>query len=148
MATGQRLYWRCSGATTPYNLKSLHSLPALKNRRRLKPRPLPTNANDIRYDYVNEHGDIVFVVIRHNRADGKRFSQWTPSDNQWLPIGPTGTRPLYLLPSIGASGKVAVVEGELCVHAALAAWPSQVVTCWAGGTGAWQLSDWTPFSRA
>ena len=98
-------------------------------------------------------------------SKAKTFSQWIPApqpgihiqwegeriwievnqDDLWLPVGPLGQRPLYLLPEVLAStGKVAIVEGEKCVHACKGAWPNQTTVCWAGGTNAWQQTDWTP----
>ena len=54
-------------------------------------------------------------------------------------------RPLWLLRDVLASdGWVIVVEGEKCGQAAKEAWPDKTVTTWAGGTNAWQLTDWEP----
>ena len=113
-----------------------------------KPQPLPTGENVTQYFYTAADGAMVFAVIRRDYADKpKRFSQWTPADaGQWLPVAPASPRPMYGLPTLGDSGKVAIVEGERCAHASREAWPKQVTVCWAGGTNAWQQTDWTPIS--
>ena len=113
-----------------------------------KPRPLPNREIDTRYDYVDENGKLIFVVIRHDWPDKpKTFSQWIPTEKEgvWLPVAPVGRRPMYRLPDIiKTTGKVAIVEGEKCCLAAKAAWPNQIVTTWSGGTNAWDKTDWTP----
>ena len=114
-----------------------------------KPQPLPTGKNVTAYYYTTADPDeIVFAVIRRDYDDKpKRFSQWMPTaDGQWLPVAPTERKPMYQLPTIGAPGAVAIVEGEKCVHALKDAWPKRAVTTWAGGTNAWQLTDWTPLA--
>ena len=115
-----------------------------------KPQALPNRKTDTRYDYLDENGKLIFVVIRHDWRDKpKTFSQWIPAEEagSWLPTSPVGQRPMYGLPDIiGTLGKVAIVEGEKCVHACKGAWPNQITVCWAGGTNAWQQTDWTPLS--
>ena len=43
---------------------------------------------------------------------------------------------------------MAVFEGEKCVDAFVQAWPKSagLVTTWAGGTGSWRKTDWSPLS--
>ena len=115
-----------------------------------KPRKLPNGKNDTRYDYVDAEGNLVFVVIRHDSANGKRFSQWTPvegKDGFYTGNAPLALLPLYLLPRvIFGDGRLAIVEGEKCQQACAKAWPNQVTTCWAGGTNSWQKTDWQPLA--
>ena len=115
-----------------------------------KPRKLPNGKNDTRYDYVDAEGNLVFVVMRHDSANGKRFSQWTPvEDNNgtFTSIAPSSSLPMFRLLAVAASGdKVAICEGEKCVEAAARAWPNQLVSCWAGGTNSWQKTDWQPLA--
>ena len=139
-----------NGTGTPGNAPQ-RSPRARKEQPPPKPQPLPTGANVTRYDYTTADGEIVFVVIRRNKPNGKKadknpFSQWTPAqDGQWLPVGSVGIKPMYQLPFVGTGGKVAIVEGEKCVHAVKSIWPKRIVTTWAGGTNAWQQTDWTPW---
>ena len=111
-----------------------------------KAQRLPSGPNVTVYHYTDADGQPVFAVVRRDTADGKSFSQWTPHTEPglWLPKAPESPKPLYRLPEVAAStGKVAIVEGEKCVEAAKRAWPNQTVTCWAGGTNAWQQTDWS-----
>ena len=91
----------------------------------------------------------MFAVIRRERANGKTFSQWTPvpesgKEGAWLPVAPSSNRPMYFLPDVlRSTGSIGIVEGEKCAHALRDAWPNKPVTTWAGGTNAWQLTDWT-----
>ena len=115
-----------------------------------KPQRLPNRETDTRYDYVDENGKLRFVVIRHDwPGKAKAFSQWIPSDEDgaWLPTAPTGQRPLFRLPdALKTTGSVGITEGEKCCQALRDAWPNKAVTTWAGGTNAWQLTDWTPLA--
>ena len=114
-----------------------------------KPQPLPSGNGVTVYHYHDASGEPVFAVVRRDRPDGtKTFSQWTPDGNGlWLPVAPPPPMPLYLLPElVNTTGKVVVVEGELCCHAAKGAWPKQTVTCWAGGTNSWDKADWSPIA--
>ena len=110
-----------------------------------KPQPLPKDGNGVTvYRYYFADGKDAFAVVRRDRDDGKRFSQWTPvGDGKWLSRGMPANRPLYRLPDLKGAAKVVVVEGEKCVHAILKAWPKQNVTTWAGGTNAWKKTDWS-----
>ena len=116
-----------------------------------EPQPLPRGRTLEVYIYQNADGTLTFAVIRRPKpGGGKKFSQWTPVDIEqdlWIPKALEGGRPLYRLPELVASeGVVAVVEGEKCVAACLRAWPDQPVTTWAGGTNAWQQTDWAPLA--
>ena len=126
-----------------------------------KPQPLPSGNGVTVYHYTDANWEPILAVVRRDRQDGKSFSQWTPDPNNnelWIPRTATPPFPLYGLASIvGERGdksakllpkvaKVGIVEGEKCVHACRAAWPNQTTTCWAGGTNAWDKSDWLPLS--
>lgn len=116
------------------------------------PQPLPSGRNTTIYRYTDANGDDVLAVVRRDMASGKRISQWRPADGGWIAKGVPGNvkLPLYRLPALLAvppDQGVVVVEGEKCVHACLDLWPEQPVTTWAGGTKAWQRSDWTPLAN-
>ena len=117
-----------------------------------KPQPIPTGPGLRHWTYTDQNGTPVMVSLRRDTATGKRFSQWTPTGDGWVPENPgvEGAAPLYRLPTIMAStGAVSVVEGEKCVDACLAAWPhAQAVTTWIGGGGAWRNTDWYPAVRS
>ena len=83
-----------------------------------EPQSLPSGPDITQYRYDNAAGEAVFVAVRRDRADGKRFSQWTPAaeEGKWLPVGLSDNRPLWLLRDVLAGdGWVIVVEGEKCV---------------------------------
>ena len=84
--------------------------------------------------------------MRHEpQGKAKRFSQWTPTDDGlWVDRNPLKTLPLYRLPQIMGADKVVVVEGEKCVDAVRAAWPDVAVTTYAGGSGSWRKTGWSP----
>ena len=118
-----------------------------------RPQPLPSGAGGTQFFYHNAAGAVAFVVVRRDTADDKTFSQWTPADDDdlYLPKGPKGKRSLYGLPGLLATDEdvpVAVFEGEKCVDAFVQAWPKSagLVTTWAGGTGSWRKTDWSPLS--
>ena len=113
-----------------------------------KPRKLPDGPHDTvsLYQYVDL--SIAFASVRHEPpGKAKRFSQWTPTDDGlWLDRNPLKSLPLFRLPQIVDAEKVVVVEGEKCVHAVLDAWPEMAVTTYAGGSGSWRKTDWTPLA--
>ena len=113
-----------------------------------KPRVLPSGPHDIVYLYHYIDGSIAFASVRHEpQGKAKRFSQWTPAaGGLWLNRNPLKSLPLYRLPQIKDANKVVVVEGEKCVAAVLEAWPNMAVTTFAGGSGSWRKSDWTPLA--
>ena len=113
-----------------------------------KPRKLPDGPHDTISLYHFVDGSIAFASVRHEPPDRKkRFSQWTPADGGlWFDKNPLKTLPLYRLPQIADANKIVIVEGEKCVRAVLAAWPNRAVTTFAGGSGSWRKSDWTPLA--
>ena len=109
------------------------------------PRPLPGGPGVTSWVYTDADGDPLMAVVRRDTREGKRITQWTRRGGGWVPEGLKGKRPLYRLHKLPSEGGVAVVEGEKCVDACLAAWPDrQQVTTWSGGTNAWRKTDWTP----
>ena len=97
------------------------------------------------WHYHDADGNVAFAVQRRDTPEGKRFIQWTPDGAGWIPKAPQGKKPLYGLPAIlKSTGRVAVVEGEKCADACRKAYPSQTVTTWAGGSNAWNRTDWQP----
>ena len=112
--------------------------------------------------YTDAEGTPVLAVVRKDTGPQdpetgktpKTFRQFTPAPDApglWIAKGIEYARPLYRLPEILAApvdAKIRVVEGEKCVEAALAAWPSQPVTCWSGGANTqWERTDWRPLAR-
>ena len=92
-------------------------------------------------------GGILYAMASQTRHSASGYRTRITESGAWLPTAPKGKLPMYGLPNIAdTTGKVAIVEGEKCVHAAKGAWPRQTVTCWAGGTPAWDKTDWTPLA--
>ena len=97
------------------------------------------------YHYEDADGKAAFAVVRKDGKGGKSFSQWTPSGDGWLPVGPKGQRPLYRLPELLEwDGKVVIVEGEKCVEAAKTEFPTNFFTTFSGGSAAWKHTDFSP----
>ena len=139
-------------ATTNTTARPKTQQPRSKSSANPKRRKTLPSGGNIRatYRYWDELGEcIVFAVqrIEEEGDDGKlhkRFWQWTPDPDGWIPKGPKGNRPLWRLPEIIASDdNVLVVEGEKCVEAVLRAWPDRAVTTWAGGTQVWRKTNWS-----
>ena len=132
-----------NGASDSGVTRQPSSVPAVTASTPPKPQALPSGPDIQHWTYCDKDGQVVFQVVR---SPGKRFSQWTPvAAGLYISRGPTGLKPLYFLPDIlKSTGTVAIVEGEKCADAARAAWPTQVVTTWAGGALNWAKTDWTP----
>ena len=113
------------------------------------PAALPTGEDVTLYQYQHADGSEAFVVVRRDRPGGnKKFSQRTPVGGglyafQGYVDGPL---PLYRLPQIMGAEKVVVVEGEKCVRAVLSSWAHVAITTYAGGSGSWRKTDWTPLA--
>ena len=114
---------------------------------------LPAGPGVSRYDYRDEEGELVGVVIREDSGDVKRIRPFVSAEDDgsggWIQGGMPAPRPLYRLPELAqAAAAVAVVEGEKCVEACLRAWPGKpAVTTWAHGTGSWRQTDWSPLAE-
>ena len=131
--------------------------PPIQRRPDPKPEPEPAEPRALPsgkpywppHIYTDAEGNRVLAVVRRDKgldgAGGKTFSQYTPAgDDLWVPGGLKRNRPLFRLPRLSEQGRVLVVEGEKCVMACEKAWPTQIVTTWAGGSKAWQKTDWEP----
>ena len=117
-----------------------------------EPQPLPEGHNVQSWTYHQADGTVLFAVVRRDTKRGKKVTQWTPHGGGWIPKGPpagAGPKPLYNLADLAdlpPDRKIGVVEGEKCADAFHKAWPTAPVTTWAGGTGAWERTDWTPLA--
>ena len=112
--------------------------------------------------YHDSDGKLVFVVCRYesftekqqkaataSKTPYRKCDMWTPEGKGWIAKGPPGNykRPLWRLAKLMAAPKdqqVWLVEGEKCVQSAEKAFPQAIVTTWAGGTGAWDKTDFSP----
>ena len=110
------------------------------------PGPLPTGPGVTIYRYQSSSGAEVLAAVRRDTGDSKKFSQWIPKGDGWIPSGLSGAKPLYRLPVLLAAKdqRVVIVEGEKCVHAAEKVFTGVVFTTWAGGSKATKAVDWTP----
>ena len=119
-------------------------------RKRPVPRALPSGKSITIYHYEDAEGAAAFAVVRKDTSKGKDITQWTPSGEKglWEPSGYKGQRPLYRLPELleSDSKKVVIVEGEKCVEAGKAAFPTNFFTTFAGGSGAWSKTDYSPLA--
>ena len=109
------------------------------------------------YIYTDAAGAPILAVVRKdlrkNPKTGKTdktFIQFTPAPGApglWIPHGIEVDRPLFLLSKIVAAREdqeITITEGEKCALACETAWPDQIVTCWPGGAGAWDKTNYEP----
>lgn len=113
------------------------------------PKPLPRGWQ--RWIYRDADGGTVFAVVRRDHRTGKDIRQWTPHPDGggWIPKGPKGLAPIYDLPELlvtDPASTLVIVEGEKCMDAARDEFPGQFFTTWAGGTNAWDRTDWSPLA--
>lgn len=111
-----------------------------------KPSRGPGDLEDT-YDYVDEHGFLVFQVLRYRDSEGKKtFRQRQPDGDGWSWSTSGLEKPLYRLPEVLAAAAsnqiVVVVEGEKDVHAVEAA--GYVATTNPGGAGGPNQQKWLP----
>ncbi len=113
---------------------------------------LPPHHNG-RYEYHDVESELRFVVQRYEKNGDKFFGQYIPIQAEngkkgWIKsLRIDGLRPLYRLPELlGRDPRhpVMVVEGEKCVEAMLKKLTEEFPITWAGGTNAWQKTDWSP----
>ena len=130
----------------PADLQVVVERPA-KNRDH-KPRQLQNGPGEQSWIYTDAAGAPLMAAVRSDYTTqdgkpGKKFGQWTPKGDGWIPIGmPKGKpKPLYRLPELAANpeARVVVVEGEKCVDAWRRVWPERLVTTWPGGCDQWHL---------
>ena len=113
---------------------------------------LPSHHNGS-YEYYDATGDLCFVIQRYEKDGKKSVYPFTPSKDErgnrcWLKsLQLDGPRPVYRLPELfkrDRSLPVMVVEGEKCVEAVRQESKIAFPITWAGGTNAWQKTDWSP----
>ena len=93
-----------------------------------------------------------FVVQRYQIEGKKTFGQYTRAAKKgvkgWLKtLAMDKDRPLYRLREVLDAPKdrqIMVTEGEKCAEAVAENSKKALPTCWAGGTGAWRKTDWSP----
>ena len=70
---------------------------------------LPAGPGVSRYDYRDEEGELVGVVIREDSGDGKRIRPFVPAEDDgsggWIQGGMPAPRPLYRLPELAADAE-------------------------------------------
>ena len=96
--------------------------------------------------YRTADGGRAFLVARWDKPDGgKELRPVTWNGRRWQMRAMPESRPLFKLPELApASDKpVLIVEGEKCADAAATVFPDHVTTTWAGGSGAWDQTDWS-----
>jgi hypothetical protein len=100
------------------------------NNARLAPKPVVVTE----YDYTDEHGTLLFQVLR---LDPKGFRQRKPDGSGGFIFNLSGVRRvLYRLPDVGAANEVLVLEGEKdCDNGRKL---GVVATCNPGGAGKWK----------
>lgn len=104
-----------------------------------------------KYIYRYADGMGAFVVYRVEKPDAKKsFVQFVSRDGKTLSAGGhPSPRPLFDLPSIVSkpAAPVLVVEGEKALYGAQKYLPDGwLVTTWAGGANAWNMTDWAPLA--
>ena len=122
------------------------------------PKPDARLLGRIWFDYVDQHGKLLFYQRRFEKADGKSFAQLTygtlikngSSVIGWHPKGPPQPFPLYRLDRLmkaDPNSEVIVVEGEGKCQAAERMFPDKIVASWLNGANSVLLSDWSPLRR-
>ena len=99
-------------------------------------------------------GEFAFYVVRWEPKDPNEpkivrpvtWCRFPDGRERWALKAMPASRPLYSLPAIIRSPDkpVVVTEGEKCSDAAADVFLDHAVTTWAGGSRAWQETDWTP----
>jgi hypothetical protein len=137
---GQGAVVRChAGCTAQSIVEALElTLADLFDQPRTGGDPLPAVCAEVRYPYVDEHGQLLFEVVR---KPGKQFRQRVPDGaGGWVwKLGDT-RRVLYHLPevleAVAAGRTVHVVEGEKDTDRLRSL--GLVATCNPGGAGKWR----------
>ena len=102
---------------------------------------------DASWTYSDAKGKPIGMACRFNKPKGHKVVipySWDGRQWQWQAM--PEPRPLYNLPAIlGDPARVVIItEGEKAATAAALLFPESFVTTWAGGSGSWRLTDWTP----
>jgi putative DNA primase/helicase len=130
-------------------------LPAPKRERRAAepeypPDAIPDDAPDLtrRPDFIGatvyRYGSAFAVV----RTPDKSFHQFTWRRGKWWGKAFPAPRPMYNVADLltRTDKAVLIVEGEKCVEAARDILSSYVIVTWAGGSNAWDKTDWKPLA--
>ena len=105
----------------------------------------PTNV----WTYHTANGSRAFLVARWDKPDGgKEIRPVTWTGLWWECRAMLKPQPPYKLPELlsQAEKPVLIVEGEKCADAAATVFPDHVTTTWAGGSSAWDKTDWSPLA--
>ena len=99
------------------------------------------------WTYLTADGGVAFHVARWENEDPhgrKVIRPATWNGTRWVLKAMPKPRPLFDLPTVleGPTKSVVVAEGERCVDAAARVFPDHSATTWAGGSSAWELTDW------
>lgn len=107
-----------------------------------------------RYIYSLPDGRLAFIIVREDKADGKRFCQWsmvrTDEHIQWVRKGwDFSPRPLYGIDRLKSNpGRpIVLVEGEkTATLLQTSIGTTYNVLTWSGGAQAWGKADFTPLA--
>ncbi len=105
----------------------------------------PTNV----WTYRTPNGSRAFLVARWDKPDGgKEIRPVTWNGRRWECRAMPKQRPPYKLAELlsQANKLVLIVEGEKCADAAATVFRDHVTTTWAGGSSAWDKTDWSPLA--
>ena len=117
---------------------------------RLRPKEAKSDPVGI-WTYLTADSDVAFHVARWENVDPhgrKVIRPATWNGTRWALKAMPKPRPLFNLPTVleGPTKGVVVAEGERCVDAAARVFPDHSATTWAGGSSAWELTDWGPLA--
>ena len=131
----------CGANSTDFTPPSAKSVMPKPKKKELVVKPAPKLTFVKSYDFVNEHGELLFQKIRYIDENGKKsFRQRKPDDNgNWVySLGET-PKVLYNLPAVLAAREAGipiwVVEGEKDADALID--QGIVATTMPGGAGKW-----------
>lgn len=96
------------------------------------------------WEYYDAKGEVVGVVVRWDRPDGKAFLPISRNGDGWVFEGMPAPRPLYQLPTLPGATRVYVCEGEKAADALRAL--GFTATTSPHGSKAAAKSDWTPLA--
>jgi len=107
-----------------------------------------------RYDYLSDSGNLLGIVTRQDRADGRKTihprTPWYDLEGRivWRWKGFQTPRPLYGLNQLAQrpDAVVVVVEGEKCADALSLLDSSTPVVTWCGGSNAVRSANWQPLA--
>lgn len=95
-----------------------------------------------RWDYADAQGELLAIVLRWNRPEGKTIRQLSRRGNEWVAKGMDGNRPPLNAQAItNSDGPVYIFEGETCCDAAASI--DLLATTSLGGSNAPDRTDWS-----